>query len=319
MFMKTHMLERLRRKSVCLFLLLMALGTGHAYAQSAAKTGTQQLNTQQASARRFLMWKVTSPTATVYLVGSVHVATPDLYPLPSAMESAFASSKVLTVEVNVKNIDAAQSSELTRESGTYGDGDSLSKHISKQTSDALDGFCSKYGMPRESLEGFKPWLVALTTAVIAFQQAGEDFHMGVDEHFLNEVKPSQRIDELETADFQLSIFSSSTPQEQEELLASALKQVDNLKSWAQTVQDAYVAGDDGKIEQMLEQQFEPRAFYKRLIEDRNTGMAERVEQYLKGKEQCFVVVGSGHLVGDKGMVKLLQAKGYKVERITPGG
>ncbi|HZR29035.1 MAG TPA: TraB/GumN family protein [Terriglobales bacterium] len=315
------MLERLRRKSVCLFLLLMALGARQAYAQSAAtgaaKTSTQQSNIQQASARRFLMWKVASPTATVYLVGSVHVATPDLYPLPSAMESAFAASKVLTVEVNVKNIDEAQSSKLTQEAGVYGDGDSLSKHISKQTSDALDNFCSKYAMPRESLEGFKPWLVALTTAVIAFQQAGEDFHLGVDEHFLNEVKASQRIDELETANFQLSIFSSATPQEQEELLASSLKQVDNLKDWAQTVQDAYVAGDEGKIEQMLEQQFEPRAFYKRLIEDRNTGMAERVEQYLKGKEQCFVVVGSGHLVGDKGIVKLLQAKGYKVERITP--
>jgi uncharacterized protein len=316
--MKTHMLERLRRKSVCLVLLLMALGTGQAYAQTAATgAATQQISTQPGP-RRFLMWKVTSPTATVYLVGSVHVATPDMYPLPSAMESAFAASKVLTVEVNIKNIDTPQSTKLTQDSGTYGDGDSLSKHISKQTSDALDGFCSKYGLPRESLEGVKPWLAALTTAVIAFQQAGEDFHMGVDEHFLNEVKPSQRIDELETADFQISIFSSATPQEQEELLASSLKQVDNLKDWAQTLQNAYVAGDDGKIEQMLEQQFEPRAFYKRLIEDRNTGMAERVEQYLKGKEQCFVVVGSGHLVGDKGMVKLLQAKGYKVERITPG-
>src|SRR3989442_1652112 len=41
--------------------------------------------------RRFLLWKVASPTATVYLLGSVHVATPEFYPLPDAMESAFAA------------------------------------------------------------------------------------------------------------------------------------------------------------------------------------------------------------------------------------
>ncbi len=312
--MKTHMLQKLRRKSVCFFTLLMALVACQAHAQGAA---TGEAKPAQASARRFLMWKVTSPTTTVYLVGSVHVATPELYPLPDAMESTFAASKVLVVEVNVKNIDSANSDKLTQEMGVYGEGDSLSKHISKPTSAALDDFCNKHGVPRETLEGLKPWLAALTSAVIAFQQAGEDFHLGVDEHFLNEVSPAQRIDELETADFQISIFSSSSAQEQEQFLASSLKDVNTVKEWTQNVLAAYVAGDDGKLRTMLETQFEPRAFYKRLIEDRNVRMAERVEDYLKGKEQCFVVVGSGHLIGDKGVVKLLQDKKYKVERMTP--
>ncbi|HTD21215.1 MAG TPA: TraB/GumN family protein [Terriglobales bacterium] len=308
------MLQKLRRKSVCLFTLLMALVACQAHAQGAATGGAKPA---QAGSRRFLMWKVTSPTTTVYLVGSVHVATPELYPLPDAMESAFAASKVLVVEVNVKNIDSAKSDKLTQELGVYGEGDSLSKHISKPTSDALDDFCNKHGVPRETLENLKPWLAALTSAVIAFQQAGEDFHLGVDEHFLNEVSAAQRIDELETADFQISIFSSSSEQEQEQFLASSLKDVNSVKEWTQNVLAAYVAGDDGKMRTMLETQFEPRTFYKRLIEDRNVRMAERVEDYLKGKEQCFVVVGSGHLIGDKGVVKILQDKKYKVERVTP--
>lgn len=312
--MKIHILEWLRRKSVYLFTLLMGVAGGLAYAQSPAAGAAKPV---QAGARHFLVWKITSPTTTVYLVGSVHVATPELYPLPDAMESAFASSKVLVVEVNVKNIDQAKGNQLAQEQGTYGEGDSLSKHISKQTSDAVDGFCSKHGVPRDALENLRPWLAALTSAVIAFQQAGEDFHLGVDEHFLDEVKPPQRIDELETADYQIQIFSSSSEQEQEQLLASSLKDVDAVKEWTQNVQNAYVAGDDSKLQSMLETQFEPRTFYKRLIEDRNVRMADRVEEYLKGKEQCFVVVGSGHLVGDKGVVKILQDKKYKVERITP--
>ncbi len=318
--MKTPMPDSFRRNAVCLVTVFLALAACQAYAQSATRqTAKPQLAiAEPASPRRFLMWKVTSPTATVYLVGSIHVATSELYPLPQGMESAFAASKVLAVEVNIKNIDASKSNQLTQEMGVYGPGDSLSKHISKQTSDALDSFCSKNGVPRETLEDLKPWLAALTSAVIAFQQAGEDFHMGVDEHFLNEATAAQRIDEFETADFQVAIFSSSSEQEQEQLLASSLKEVNDVKEWTQKVQEAYVAGDDAKLKAMLETQFEPRAFYKKLVEDRNVNIEKRIEEYLKGKEQCFVVVGSGHLIGDKGVVKLLEGKNYKIERVTPG-
>jgi uncharacterized protein YbaP (TraB family) len=40
---------------------------------------------------------------------------------------------------------------------------------------------------------------------------------------------------------------------------------------------------------------------------------------LKGKETHFVVVGAGHLVGEKGIVNLMEKKGYKVEQIMRKG
>jgi len=310
--MKTHMLEWFRRKSVRFFTFLMALVACQGYALAAANPATEQ-----SSPRRFLMWKVTSSTTTVYLLGSVHVGTPDLYPLPAAMESAFAASKVLAVEINIKNVDSSSTLELAQGQGMYEDGDSLSKHISKQTSDALDEFCSKNGMPREAMELFKPWLVAMTVTALSVEQGGESQKLGIDLHFLDEVKPPQRIEELESVEFQLSVFASASEQEQQELLASTLKQAENSKESIQKLQEAYIAGDTGKIEEMLQQESEPKSFYKKLIEDRNLRMAEHVENYLKGKEQCFVVVGAGHLVGNQGVVKLLEARNYHVERVIP--
>ncbi len=295
--MKTSMLERFRSNATRLLAFLMALAACQAYAQRATDTAAAR----QAGSRRFLLWKVTSSTATVYLLGSVHVATPEFYPLPEAMESAFAASKVLAVEVNVDNIDPSKSLELAQERGMYSDGDSLSRHLSKQTSDALDNFCGKYGMPREGLETFKPWFVAMTVTVLAVEQGGESHELGIDKHFMNEVRPPQQIDELESAEFQLSVLSSASEQEQEELLASTLN----------------LSGDADKLERILEEESTPKSFYKRLVEDRNLSMAAHVEDYLKGREQCFVVVGAGHLVGSKGIVKLLEGKGYHVERVTP--
>jgi uncharacterized protein YbaP (TraB family) len=107
--------------------------------------------------RKFLMWKVTSPTATVYLVGSIHLADPSIFPLPDPVEHAFAESKVLAVEADVSNVNLDEAMGLLGEYGMYGEGDSLSKHLSPETSSALDSFCDKHGLPRELLESMKPW------------------------------------------------------------------------------------------------------------------------------------------------------------------
>jgi hypothetical protein len=53
----------------------------------------------------------------------------------------------------------------------------------------------------------------------------------------------------------------------------------------------------------------------KLLDDRNVKMAEKIDGYLKEKGPTFVCVGAAHLVGEKGLVKLLTAKGYKVEQV----
>jgi uncharacterized protein YbaP (TraB family) len=58
------------------------------------------------AAGQCMMWKVSSDTATVYLTGSMHVATPEMYPLPKEMEEAFAKSDTLVVEILEDMTDA---------------------------------------------------------------------------------------------------------------------------------------------------------------------------------------------------------------------
>jgi len=265
------------------------------------------------------MWKATSATNTVYLFGSIHVGDNSLYPLPQAVESAFAASKVLAVEFNVKSVDQSKILSLIQEYGMYAGDDGLSKHIPKESSDALDSFCSKNGVPRIALEKTKPWVAAITVIAFAAKAAGEDPELGLDMHFLNEVKEPQRIDELESAEFQMSVLSSATEQEQQEFLAASLKQSDKVKEMVQKMEQAFVSGDSEALEKLVrEEETGPKALMKKLLDDRNVTMTQRIEQYLKGKEPSFVVVGAGHIIGEKGIVKLLQEKGYHVERAGAG-
>jgi uncharacterized protein YbaP (TraB family) len=41
-------------------------------------------------------------------------------------------------------------------------------------------------------------------------------------------------------------------------------------------------------------------------------MADKIDRYLTQNSVYFVVVGAGHLIGDQGIVKLLEKRGYKV-------
>ena len=58
------------------------------------------------------MWKVSSNTATVYLLGSMHMATPEMFPLPREVEEAFAKSDTLVVEVNINKGKQATRAEF---------------------------------------------------------------------------------------------------------------------------------------------------------------------------------------------------------------
>jgi len=54
---------------------------------------------------------------------------------------------------------------------------------------------------------------------------------------------------------------------------------------------------------------------KAFLFDRNVGMADKSEKFLKENKKTFVIVGAAHLLGDKGVLETLKKKGYKVEQL----
>jgi uncharacterized protein len=208
--------------------------------------------------------------------------------------------------------------ELIQEYGLYPSDDSLTKHLPKETQAALDDYCTRHNVPRQGMEQLKPWVVAVTIAAMAWQQAGEDPSLGIDMHFLNESKPPQRIDELETMESQLAIFAEATEEEQQSMLAAILKQGDKTKDIIKRTQAAYVAGDPDALQKVMNEQDDlgSKSLEKKLLDDRNVTMTTKLEEYLKGKEPIFAVVGAAHIIGDKGIAKQLRDKGYKVDQVV---
>ena len=80
----THQLIRRRAFALCVAALAIAL-----------------LTAAHAAEARTFGWKATGKGGVVYLVGSIHVMTPDFYPLHPSLEAAFKESDLLVEEVDM--------------------------------------------------------------------------------------------------------------------------------------------------------------------------------------------------------------------------
>ena len=265
-----------------------------------------------------LLWKVTSNTATVYLLGSLHFLRKEDYPLNKPIEDAFDSSSVLAVEADLNNLDQADISKFLQDAFYPGD-DTLERHVSRETYDLTKKAFEGSGFPLDLVKKQKPWFLALTVSSLGLVKLGFDPNYGVDMHFLSKAKGKKRIEELESLAYQIRLLSGFSDAEQEQFLLYALNDMESVEEEADELLQAWKMGNVKGIEYVFTKYAEEdnRSYpvYEKLIYERNRKMASRIEDYLKATETCFVVVGAGHLVGSKGIVQMLKDKGYSLQQL----
>jgi uncharacterized protein YbaP (TraB family) len=162
----------------------------------------------------------------------------------------------------------------------------------------------------------KPWVVAFTATAIPMMKSGMDVTLGIDNYFL-EKAGQKRIVEIESAEWQVNLISGFSDDLQEKFLVSATEDAGDMLATLKRLQDAWSSGDVPGMDSLIhETSHTPEQIAKLMLTDRNPHMADAAEQFLKGKEQAFVVVGAAHMVGKDGVVSILQKRGYKVEQVA---
>lgn len=270
----------------------------------------------QISSKHFL-WAVRHAGAPpTYLVGSLHVLTPDYYPLPKALEQAFATSKVLIAEVDLDELTNPMTALSLVGKAMIMDGKTLDQIISPELYKQVAARGEKAGIPVIALQHMKPWMAAVSLAAPVLKQAGFNTELGVDKHFFDKAKSAgleRRA--LETVAYQFDRLDQMSPALQEAMLKSVLADLDTEISQVKTIAQAWSRGETSTIERlMLGALLESPELYQRLLVERNKNWVAPVEQCVQQKTRCFVVVGAAHLVGPHSLVALLKQKGYSVEQ-----
>jgi uncharacterized protein YbaP (TraB family) len=264
-----------------------------------------------------LLWKVKTEQNTLYLFGSMHVAKPDLYPLRAEILDAFNSSNNLVVEVNIQNHDMLALQQWMAQHAYYPSDDSIKNHISAETWQRLLAFMQSNNLPPEALIQQRPGLLMVTLGMIELMKLGLDPSLGLDLHFLQQAE-GKTIIELETMQSQMELLLNIP--DSDLALLQTLDDLEILDEVMSELTQAWKRGDEKAlakmlIEDVLSENPEYQPIYDALFFNRNRTMVNKIEAMLKQQNIYFVVVGAGHLVGEQGIIDILNKKGYAAERL----
>lgn len=266
-------------------------------------------------ARKHFLWKVEGPGASVaYLLGSLHVLTPEFYPLSADINKAFAASRTLVEELDLDEMNDPAQMMSALGKAMLTDGSTLDQIVAPSTFAEVSSRAEKAGLPMMALQRMKPWLVAITLMGPTLQAAGFKAELGIDKHFFDRAKAAGlKRQALETLAYQLDRFDQLSPRLQEDMLISSMKELDTQVGNVRELAQQWAAGDVKALEASLLVSFEgSRELYDRLLVERNHNWVPHVETCLQQNAGCFIVVGAAHLVGPDGLPTLLAKKGYTV-------
>ena len=279
-----------------------------------ALTASAAVTAQTRTAKSFL-WKVESGARVLYLAGSVHALTADVYPLNPAFERAFEASDTLVEEIDLSQGDLLTIAPLLMTRGMYQDGRTFDQAVSKETV-ALVTKRLNSPMALELVRRMKPWMVMMTVTALQVQQAGLNVNLGLDKYFFDKAKGAGKtVIGLETAESQIDRFDSMPESLQEQMLRSSLEDLDAQSRELKTILTAWQRGDAAGLERALLSGFKQYpAAYTSLIVERNNNWMPQIESCLTRSTPCLVVVGAAHLVGPDGLIAQLQRRGYKISQ-----
>lgn len=264
-------------------------------------------------------WKAEKNGNTVYMLGSIHYGIEEFYPLNSKIMKAFNDSQYLAVEADLLNLNLLELQQSILERAVYDDGSTIEDHISKELYKKLTDTIVSNGGDMNEIKYLKPWYLSMSLDSLNSINPKYKSELGIDYYFLSNAG-NKKVIELEGAEFQFNMLSGFSEDVQIKLLEDSLNADRTVDGLAPLIK-AWQTSDDEAIEKLLfampDNSPEYKAYMTEMFDNRNIGMANKIEKYLTGstKGTYFVVVGAGHYFGDMSIIELLEKKGYKIQKI----
>lgn len=268
---------------------------------------------------RGALYQIQHEGRTAWLFGTVHVGRPEFAPLGGAVERALAQADRLVLELDIR--DNAPLQRAMGKYGLYQEGDGIERHVAADTLAQLQRTLAGFGIELANVRRMRPWMVANLLMGLDLDRNGYHRQYAA-EYILLAGAAGKPVRELETVEYQMSLFDGMDDALQEVYLREALAELESGQalSKARVLIETWAAADRVTLEAhcraMLEEETKTAEFTRRvLLGERNPGMANKVEALLREEGSSFVGVGMLHLLGEDGLPALLRQRGYRVERV----
>ncbi|WP_111927882.1 TraB/GumN family protein [Clostridium tertium] len=269
------------------------------------------------------IWEATNGSTSVNLVGTIHLGSNNINFLNDDIKRIIAETDVLSVELD---LSLKENIEKTQSSGYLKDGKTIENYLSEdeinKLSSIINTLSPKFNIKEiNNLNSFS--LISLLTN-LCYAKAGI-LGNGLDLIMINGVKLRKAngdnitINELEGVDYQLETINKTFTWEylKKYLNDYSNSNIDEEVDIAKNLFNAYKTGDIEFIEESNNKMKNDNPeYYKIMLTDRNIGMTNKIDELIKDGKNHTVAVGAAHFIGEDGILKLLEEKGYKITRVN---
>ncbi len=269
-----------------------------------------------------IFWKISGDglDRPSYLLGTHHLAPVAVLDSLPGFDGILESVDLVYGELVMSDAMSPSSQQLMAKWSVAPADSTLSRILSPVQMDSLTEVLRHYMGPQVSAAAFgqlKPSMVNTVLAMAQTQAAFPDFD------------PSRQLDAevqrraqglgkpvagLETMEQQCAVLFGGSIASQAADLLDFIRNENYSLAMVRKLADAYMAGDIDAILSIMEDPvLSSPETTERLIEKRNADWM-RILSALLPTASMLIVVGAGHLPGEKGLISLLRKQGYTVEK-----
>lgn len=266
-----------------------------------------------------IFWKVEKPGSkhTSYILGTHHFAYPSTLDSLSQLQKALENADKVYGELDMAKL-MSQESMIAMQQYQLAPADStLDKVLSPVQLDSLKAVLDPFTggqLPMETLYPVKPAVISTQIAGILALQIfpGLNPMEGIDKTMQDRAKAlGKPVAGLETIEYQMDMLYGTPIAKQAKDLMKTIGNMDSEGEMAVKLADAYMKHDlDSLLKLMIEEESDPED-YERILYSRNTNWVKQLLEELPS-QSLMVVVGAGHLAGEKGVLEQLRKAGYTV-------
>jgi len=263
------------------------------------------------------VWKVSSGDHTLYIGGTVHMLTPDDYPLPHAYEQAYQAADKVVFETDINAISKPEFRQQMQEQLSFTDGTTIGDVITPSTYDALKDYLTTRHVPIEAIQHLKPSSIAMTLTTLELKHMGF-ISEGVDQFYANKALQDHKPQAwLETPDAQIKMLSDLNKEDSNSMVQYALDDIKDMTKSMSQIRKSWREGDLAAMEaqELTEFRQEYPEIYQELLVKRNNTWMPQIQKMLTDKPVEFIMVGTLHLAGPDSLLAKLQDSGYQVEKL----
>jgi len=265
------------------------------------------------------LWEITGGQGRVFLMGSMRVVADD-YTLTPAIADIVGQMDALALEMDAMDADILPDLMALM---LYPDGTTLADNLSESGLAHLTAMLEAYDLNEGAVLPIRP--SSLPPTFLAVLAAQSDFTIMSVELLLNIMawERGMPIYTLENIRTHLGNLNALPADVQERTLVLNILPPDEALAQLNYEYDIFLSGDEQRMtaflaqaRQQIEDADEGFAYY--MHSARTRIMADAIISLLEGGQNIFATADLSRILGEGGIIQLLEEAGYQVVRVAPG-